>query len=128
MNLTNEIVEKHGFKRINNSMWRLGNITLQNGYTHEGNTIYEKILNTKKGYKVNYLGKFVRMIINTEQLNEVKKLNGGIVSGSFIHERYIKCPHTDKKCEWRLSDNHKEREYLNSACYLSGSFPLKCPK
>jgi len=31
MILTNEIVEEQGFKRINNSMWRLGDLTLQKG-------------------------------------------------------------------------------------------------
>lgn len=75
MDLTNEIIEQHGFKRINNSMWRLGDITLQNGYSHEGNSIYERILSTKKAYKVSYLGKYVRMITNIEQLTEVKELN-----------------------------------------------------
>lgn len=51
------------------------------------------------------------------------------VSGSFIKERYIKCPHTDKKCKWRMSDNHREGyEYLDNSCYLSGSFKLECPE
>ena len=52
-----------------------------------------------------------------------------VVSGSFIKKRYIKCPHTDKRCEWRMSDKHRSGyEYLDGACYLSGSFDLKCPE
>jgi len=50
------------------------------------------------------------------------------VSGSFIKERYIKCPHTDKQCKWRLGKEHRKGyEYLNNSCYLSGSFNLECP-
>jgi len=49
------------------------------------------------------------------------------VSGAFIVERYIKCPHVDKNCKWRMKNNHKKGyEYLNGACYLSGSFKLEC--
>lgn len=36
MELTNEIIERKGFKKVNNSMWRRDCITLQNGYTDEG--------------------------------------------------------------------------------------------
>lgn len=75
MDLTNEIVEKHKFKRINNSMWRLGDITLQNGYTHKGNNIFEKILNTKKAYKVSWVSKYLKMITTEKELIEVKELN-----------------------------------------------------
>ena len=51
-----------------------------------------------------------------------------ITAGNFIKERYIKCPHTTKRCEWRLAKDHGNLKYLNGACYLSGSFKLKCPK
>ena len=44
-----------------------------------------------------------------------------------IKEGYIKCPHTEKKCEWRLGTHFTDRKYLNGACYLSGSFELECP-
>jgi hypothetical protein len=64
MEITNEFIETHGFKRINNSMWRNENCTLQNGYTHKGNNIYEKILNTKKAFKACANGKFIMMIEN----------------------------------------------------------------
>lgn len=51
-----------------------------------------------------------------------------IVSGIFIEKRYIKCPHMNKKCGWRLSQEHRKGyEYLNNSCYLSGSFKLECP-
>jgi hypothetical protein len=50
------------------------------------------------------------------------------VKGSFINERYIKCPHKSKLCKWRLNDEHSPGyAYLNGACYLSGSFKLDCP-
>ena len=71
MDLTNEIVEQNGFKRINNSMWRNGNITLQNGYTNEGGNIYERILSTKKAYKVCIDGKYLQMIYDDDQLHQL---------------------------------------------------------
>lgn len=59
---------------------------------------------------------------------EAEQLRISCVSGSFIKERYIKCPHTKKQCQWRMSKDHqKGYEYLNNSCYLSGSFELKCP-
>lgn len=73
MDLTNEIVEQHGFKRINNSMWRLGDIVLQNGYTHELDPMWKRILTRRKAFKVSYKGEYLKMITNTEQLNKVKQ-------------------------------------------------------
>lgn len=40
MELTNDIIENEGFERVNNSMWRLDSITLQNGFLHYGDTVY----------------------------------------------------------------------------------------
>ena len=71
MELTNEIIEQHGFKRVNNSTFRNGNVTLQNGYTHEGENIYERILNTKKAYRACVNGKFYRMIKNVKMLEKL---------------------------------------------------------
>jgi len=63
-----------------------------------------------------------------EKEYEADQLRIACVSGRFIKEHYIKCPHTKKKCQWRMSKDHIEGyEYLNSSCYLSGSFELKCP-
>lgn len=73
--LTNEIVEKHGFKRINNSMWRLGVLTLQNHWVSSGETIWEKLLSAEKGYKVCLLGTYLRMIKYESELLEVMELN-----------------------------------------------------
>ena len=73
--LTNEIVEKHGFKRINNSMWRLGELTLQNWHTSSGATIWEKLLSAEKAYKVCWLGTYLRMIKYEPELLEVMELN-----------------------------------------------------
>lgn len=75
MDLTNEIIERNGFNRINNSMWRLGYITLQNGYTDEGGSLYERILSTKKAYKVCIKGKYLQMISYEDQLHQLKERN-----------------------------------------------------
>lgn len=60
--------------------------------------------------------------------NQKEILPKDVVSGAEIKQRYIKCPHMDKNCLWRMSKEHiKGFEYLNNACYLSGSFTLQCP-
>jgi hypothetical protein len=69
--MENETIEQYGFKRINNSMWRLGNITIQNGYTHDGETFYEKIFNIKKAYKVCISGVFFRMVTTEKELKDL---------------------------------------------------------
>jgi hypothetical protein len=74
MELTNEIIETYGFKRINNSMFKQGELTLQSKYIHEGNSIYEKMLNTKKAYKVCFKGKFIAMVENERQLIHIVQI------------------------------------------------------
>lgn len=69
--LTNDIIESIGFERINNSMWKMGNITLQNGYTHQGETIIERILNTKKAYKCCIGGSFEKMLHYESELLDI---------------------------------------------------------
>ena len=71
MELTNEIIEQYGFKRVNNSTWRRGEITLQKGYTHECENIYERILNTKKAYRACVKGRFYKMIKNVSMLEKL---------------------------------------------------------
>lgn len=73
MQLTNLIVENHGFKRVNRSMYRLDSITLQNGYTSEGNSLFDKIMSTKKAYKVCVDGKYLKMITQESELIELIK-------------------------------------------------------
>ena len=35
----------------------------------------------------------------------------------------------DVECKWKMQPKHcKGFEYLNDACYLSGSFTLDCPE
>lgn len=69
------------------------------------------------------------LIRNLREQAESEQLRIACVSGSFIKERYIKCPHTEKQCQWRMSNDHRKGyEYLNNSCYLSGSFELKCPE
>lgn len=75
MELTKEILLKNGFKQINNSMFRLENITLQNGYTSHGNNVIDKIFNTKKAYKACIDGKFICMIITLDELITIKLLS-----------------------------------------------------
>ena len=71
MDLTNDIIESKGFKRINNSMWRMGDITLQNAYTHDGGTIYERILSIKRAYKVCVFGKHLCIAYTLKDINEI---------------------------------------------------------
>jgi hypothetical protein len=75
MDLTNEILERNGFKRINNSMWRLGCITLQNGYTDNGGNLLERVFSTKKAYKVCVKGKYLQMITYEDQIHQLKERN-----------------------------------------------------
>lgn len=111
MDLTNEIVEKHGFERINNSMWRMCHVTLQNGYTHEGADIYEKILNTKKAYRFCYKGKFMRMISTEKQLIAVLTQykgageNNDTGEGKCDIQRVINCPfcNSDRTTPWGVN-------------------------
>ena len=58
MELTNDIVEDLGFKRINSSMWRRGNITLRN-------------IRRKKSYKVCLSGKYLCMENTAQGLLEI---------------------------------------------------------
>lgn len=75
MDLTNEIIERNGFKRINNSMWKLGCFTLQNGHTNEGGDIYNRILTTKKAYRVCVKGKYLQMVTYEDQLHQLLERN-----------------------------------------------------
>ncbi|MFZ7121773.1 MAG: hypothetical protein ACOWWH_12605 [Eubacteriaceae bacterium] len=43
MKITPEIILKHGFKKINNSMYKKDNITLQNKYIHHKSLIVAKV-------------------------------------------------------------------------------------
>lgn len=72
---TNEIIEQHGFKKINNSMYRKGNITLQNTHVTFGKFIYERIMNYEKAYKVCLLGKYLRIIKYEVELLDVMELD-----------------------------------------------------
>lgn len=66
-------------------------------------------------------------VIGTSDYNGTPLLVKHVFSGSFIKKRYIKCPHTEKKCKWLLAGKHGAYSYLDDACYLSGSFNLECP-
>ncbi len=62
MELTNDKIEELGFKRINNSMWRCGDVTLQNGWKSTG------MWTVTKAYKVCVNGKYNSMITDVLEL------------------------------------------------------------
>lgn len=66
-----EILEKHGFRRINNSMFRKENITLQHGYSSSGTGLYDIIMNEIKGFNVCVNGSFKIFISNEKELLEL---------------------------------------------------------
>lgn len=69
--LNSEIIEKYGFKRVNNSMFRKGNITLQHGYSNTGTDLYDIIINEIKGFNVCVNGSFKTFISNEKELKEL---------------------------------------------------------
>lgn len=60
-----------GFEKINNSMWRLEGVTLQNATTTEGETLIDRIVNQKKAYKVCIDGKYLQMVTEQQQLEDI---------------------------------------------------------
>ncbi len=68
---TAEQLAKKGFTKINGSMWRNGNITLQNHHIFEGNTLLERLINIKKGFKVCINKKYHSVITSMSQLEKV---------------------------------------------------------
>ena len=75
MKITNEIIEDLGFKRINNSMWREGNVTLQNDYINDGGSLHNRIITSRKAYKVCINGKFKKMVSTTIELTSACSKN-----------------------------------------------------
>jgi hypothetical protein len=68
MELTDKLIEKKGFKRVNNSMWRNGQLTLQNAWIYSGDTLSERLLNAKRGYKVCFDSKFISLVDTEHKL------------------------------------------------------------
>lgn len=62
MELTNKFIEEHGFTKVNNSMWRKGDVTIQNDWITEGDTVYERLFGYKKAYKICLSGKYLQHI------------------------------------------------------------------
>ena len=62
MELTNKFIEEHGFTKVNNSMWRKGNVTIQNDWITEGDTAYERLFGYKKAYNICLSGKYMQHI------------------------------------------------------------------
>lgn len=79
MTITKNVLERNGFEKINNSMYKKGNITLQDGYTNRGGDFFNKIIIIEKAYKVRINGKYLQMIRYEDQLNQLlerqKQLN-----------------------------------------------------
>lgn len=59
---TPEKLKEYGFTKVNNSTWRRDNITLQNAHDNEGKTLWEKILNTKRCFKMCVNKKYFKTI------------------------------------------------------------------
>ncbi len=57
--LTEEWIIKMGFKKLNNSMFRRGALTLQWTTMHTGETLHEKILSSQKAIRICLGGSFV---------------------------------------------------------------------
>ena len=64
-------LEGLSFVKVNNSMWRKGNITLQSAFSHSGETIFEKILNTKYGFRVWVDKEFHSFVTTQNQLEDI---------------------------------------------------------
>jgi len=81
-----EVIRKLGFKKINNSMWRFGNHTLQNCHTSKGaKTEIEKILSLNKGYKLCFEGKFVDVVTTEKELVKLLPLTSIVeISGEKV--------------------------------------------
>jgi len=84
MELSNEIVESYGFKKVNLSMWRLGHITLQNAWLTKGKNVLEKFLNAKKGYKVCFKSAYVEIVTTPTELESIIDRYHRALSGTNI--------------------------------------------
>ena len=76
MELSNKIIEEIGYKRINNSMFKLGNITIQNGTISEGDSLMDRILSMKIAFKVCVNGKYHKMVTQLNELMEIEESVG----------------------------------------------------
>ena len=97
MDLTNEIIERNGFKKVNNSMWKRDCITLQNAYTNEGGNIVNKILTTKKAYKVCVNGKYLQMITYEDQIHQLLERKPCVIKSVCVHP-YEKVYQSETEC------------------------------
>ena len=68
MELTNEILESKGFRKINNSMWRKSNITLQSKYVS-----FDNCLHAYKAIRVCVDGIFRANIYTEDELDSILK-------------------------------------------------------
>jgi len=62
MKIIKEIIEQYNYKKINFSMWRKGDMTLQGTSTNDGGDLLNKILTSRSAYKACYKGKFLCII------------------------------------------------------------------
>ncbi len=68
--LTHQNIEAVGFRRVNNSMWRRNNITLQSGHTI-GRTLLERIFHWKEAYRVCIFGVYYNTVEHLEELEGI---------------------------------------------------------
>jgi hypothetical protein len=69
--ITAEWLLKFGIKRINNSMFRFGAITFQATHIDDGGGLSERLLSTRKAFKICLAGKF---ICNIEHIHQLQNL------------------------------------------------------
>lgn len=69
--ITPELLHEKGFKKVNNSMWRNGVVTLQNTYIVTGESIVDRLLSIKPGYKCCCEERFLMNISTEKELDYI---------------------------------------------------------
>jgi len=69
--LNPENLVKLGAKKINNSMFRMGALTFQSTTFTDGESLTERLLNTRKAMRVCFCGKF---LVNLEFIDQYQNL------------------------------------------------------
>jgi len=69
--LNEEWLVKLGIKKINNSMFRIGALTFQGSQTDDGGDLHNKIMTSRKSWRICYQGKF---LCNKEHVHQLQNL------------------------------------------------------
>jgi hypothetical protein len=76
--LTEEWLIKFGFEKVNKSTYRKGVITAQSIYITEGESLEDKIMNQKKGFRICFSGKFLCNKLYVHSLQNMYHANWNI--------------------------------------------------